>query len=457
VTTLELAPPAMPAAPRLSQGTAIEQSRAVAEVQAAAIMARQFPRDEQRAIRAMQEACARTAMAKVAFYEYRRGGERVTGPTVKLLQELARIWGNVALGITELSIDHQVGESEMLAYAWDLESNTRVAQIVIVQHVRDKTVDGQKVSVALEDRRDVYEANTSNAARRLREAIRRVLPSWFVDEAEDRCRHTLENPGDGLTLAQRVAQVLRGLENGFGVERRRAEARVGKPASEWTAWDVAQLTITAESIKRGELDVADAFPLRATAAEVTGTTTPAPAPAVQQPAPAAAGAVAEPSPAPAPAVAEPEPAPTPGSQLRAAKAEEVAQRRAAHAVEEAVPVDEPAAAELVAEPVADDVPPPSEPPAQEQPRDTRPAARTQLDALHSILDKTFKLRDRDAKLDALSKILGEPLPAPQNLTRHEASEILNYLSNLEQTQDDPARALDLVLSERELPQPDGGA
>jgi hypothetical protein len=422
VTTLDLAPPAMPAPRRLSQGTAIEQSRAVAQVQAAVIVARQFPRDVQAAIRSMQEACSRPSLANQAFYEYKRAGQTVTGPTIKLLQELATTWGNVDFGMTELSIDHESGESEMLAYAWDLETNTRYSQIVIVQHVRDKTVDGQKVAEPLSDRRDVYEANTSNTARRLREAIRRVLPAWFVEEAETRCRQTLENPGDGFTVAQRVAQVVRGFESAWGVERRRLETRVGKPVAEWTAWDVAQLNVTAASIKRGELSADEAFPLRATAAEVIGATTPAPAPPVQQPAPAPAAPVAEPSTPPAPAVAKPE-----------------------HA------------AELVAEPVADDVPPPDEPPAPQGNGGDKPAAQTQLKALHTTLDVDFKLRDRDAKLDAVSKLVGARLTSSSDLTRQEASTLLNYLSELRQTQSDPARALDLVLAERELPQPDGGA
>jgi hypothetical protein len=131
--TVDIAAPAAPAPARLSQGTAIEQSRAVAQVQAAVLVARQYPREEQRALRAMAEACARPQLANRAFYEYRRGGERVTGPTIRLAQELARIWGNVDFGLAELSLDAEAGQSEMLAYAWDLESNARFSQIVIVQ------------------------------------------------------------------------------------------------------------------------------------------------------------------------------------------------------------------------------------------------------------------------------------------------------------------------------------
>jgi hypothetical protein len=273
VTSIDIAPPAVPMPG--SQGTAIEQSRAVAQVQAAVVIARNFPRDEQRAIRLMQEACARPSLANKAFYEYRRGNERVTGSTIKLAQELARIWGNIDFGMTELSVDPVNARSEMLAYAWDLEANTRFGQIVIVHHLRDKRVNGEKVAERVQDQRDVYEMNISNSARRLREAIRRVVPDWFFDEAETICRRTLENPGDGLTLAQRISRVAAAFE-GKGIDAARLEARVGKPAREWTAFDVAQLKITWESLGRGETTPEEAFPLRATMAEVSGPTTPRP-------------------------------------------------------------------------------------------------------------------------------------------------------------------------------------
>lgn len=283
--TVDIATPASPAPTRISQGTAIEQSRAVAQVQAAVVVARQYPRDEQRALRAMAEACARPQLANRAFYEYRRGSERVTGSTIKLAQELARIWGNVDFGLAELSLDAEHGQSEMLAYAWDLESNARFSQIVIVQHVRDKKVNGVKVAERVQDQRDVYELNTSNAARRLREAIRRVVPEWFFEEAESRCRATLENPGDGLTLAQRIARMASAFER-YGIDMPRLEARVGKAVSEWTGFDVGQLTIAGESLKRGDITAEDAFPqARVTGAEVAATKTTAPAPAPMQDAP----------------------------------------------------------------------------------------------------------------------------------------------------------------------------
>ena len=60
--------------------------------------------------------------------------------------------GNIDYGIIEL--EQKDGKSEMMAYAWDLETNTRVTKIFGVEHKRD-TRNG---SYALTDSRDIYEA-----------------------------------------------------------------------------------------------------------------------------------------------------------------------------------------------------------------------------------------------------------------------------------------------------------
>ena len=94
--------PAAPALANLTQATAIEQARAVAEVQAAVTVAQARPRDTQRAIAEMRDTCGRMAMASRAFYSVPNRGN---GPTVHLARELARIWGNLDYSVRELRRD----------------------------------------------------------------------------------------------------------------------------------------------------------------------------------------------------------------------------------------------------------------------------------------------------------------------------------------------------------------
>jgi hypothetical protein len=244
-----------------SQGTTIEQSRAVAEVQAAVIVAQHMPRNLPLVFQGMREACRQTELAERAFYRFPRGGTAVTGPSIHLARELARLFGNISYGITELARDDQAGRSEMLAFAWDLQANTRVANSFIAPHYRD-TKDGQ---IKLVDLRDIYESNTNQGARRLREAIWAVLPGYYVSEATDICRLTITE-GGGKSLPQRVSDAVTAYE-GIGVPVERLELRVGRGADRWTAYDVAQLGVTFRSIQRGELLADDEFPERRVTAD----------------------------------------------------------------------------------------------------------------------------------------------------------------------------------------------
>lgn len=257
--------PAAPVPTRVGQATAIEQSRAVAEVQAAIVVAQQVPRSYDVARTEMQASCQMLRLAEQAFYSYPKGGKTVEGASVYLARELARCWGNVQYGISELRRDEIAGESEMQAWAWDVQRNTRSSQTFIVPHKRD--VDG-KVK-PLESLRDVYENNTNQGARRLRQAIFSILPKWFTEEAEDLCRATLAK-GDGKPLEERVVGAIAAFGE-LGVTQAQLETKLGRKSEKWTGFDLAQLMVTHRSIQRREVSIEEAFPqARVTAAELTG-------------------------------------------------------------------------------------------------------------------------------------------------------------------------------------------
>jgi hypothetical protein len=239
---------------RVGQATAVEQSRAVAEVAAAVQVAQLCPRNTSAAREEMKASCSMVGLAERAFYKFPRGGETVQGASVYLARDLARCWGNVQYGIAELRRDDEHGESEMQAWAWDVQTNTRSSNTFIVPHKRDK----KGGAVRLVDMRDIYENNTNQASRRVREAIFSVLPPWFTAEAEELCKQTVEK-GDGKPLPDRIDAVVKAFD-GLGVTLERLERKLGQPRARWTAFDVAQLTIAGKSIRRGEITVEDEFP-----------------------------------------------------------------------------------------------------------------------------------------------------------------------------------------------------
>ena len=240
--------------PAGSQATHIEQARAIAEVQAMFLMAKQAPRQEAQAIARALEACGQWELAERAFYSFPRGGENVNGPSIGLATELARCWGNIDYGIMELTRNDEAGHTEMLAFARDLETNTRSHQTFIVPHARD-TRSGRK---PLTDMRDIYENNANNGARRLRECIFRVLPVYLRSAAETKCREVLEKGKGDVPIAKRVADAITAF-SGIGIGIDRLEAKQGK-SDKWTGVDLANLEIAFRSIRRGETSAEEAFP-----------------------------------------------------------------------------------------------------------------------------------------------------------------------------------------------------
>lgn len=266
MTTLDQIAQPRPSAIAETQATAVEQARAVAEVAAAVRVAQDCPRDVQRALDRMRQACRQTALAERAFYSLPRAGGRVEGSTVHLARELAGCWGNVDYGIRELRRDDEAGESEMQAWAWDQESNVRSSRSFVVPHARMVKKQRQR----LDDLGDIANNNNSVAARAVRETLFTILPTWFRAEAEALAAQTLQD-GGGKTIAQQIADATGFFRDTYGVTVPQLEVRLDRPSQQWTAQDLAVLKLISTEIRDGAKRVEDEFPVQGvTASEITG-------------------------------------------------------------------------------------------------------------------------------------------------------------------------------------------
>lgn len=168
----------------------VESQRAIQEVQASMIIAKRFPRNEAAALDKILNACTRPTLAEGALYSYARGGSDVTGPSIRLAEAIAQLWGNIQFGVRELSQSN--GESTVEAFAWDVESNTRQVKVFQVPHKRF-TKNGSK---ALTDPRDIYELVANQGARRLRACILGVIPGDVIESAVQQCDVTMNSRAD---------------------------------------------------------------------------------------------------------------------------------------------------------------------------------------------------------------------------------------------------------------------
>lgn len=220
-----------------------DSQRAITEVQAALVIAKQFPRNPIEAYDKIMNACQRSGLAQNAVYSYARGGASISGPSIRLAEMLAQNWGNIQYGIRELSSSN--GESTVEAFAWDVETNTRQTKVFQVPHVRYSRSKG---NTKLNDPRDIYELVANNGARRLRACILGVIPSDVIDDAVSQCERTIHASAD--TSPQAVQKLVEAFEQ-FGVGKDDIESFIQRRIEAITAANIVSLRKIFTSLRDG--------------------------------------------------------------------------------------------------------------------------------------------------------------------------------------------------------------
>jgi hypothetical protein len=230
------------------------KSREMAEVQSQIFLAKQFPRDEYQAEMKVMNACKRLSLAETALYQYPRGGQKVMGPSIRLAETVARYWGNINFGIKEL--DQVNGESTVLAYAWDMETNTRQEKVFQVKH--ERYAKGKMTK--LTDPRDVYELVANYGSRRLRACILGVIPGDVIEKAVEVCQQTLQT-GYQEPLKDRLVKNISWLKDNYGVTKEMIEDAFGYNMDSFTEQDALKLRSISSSLKDGMAKREDFFDL----------------------------------------------------------------------------------------------------------------------------------------------------------------------------------------------------
>lgn len=238
-----------------------DQARAVAEVQAALTIAQCRPRNELRARERLIQACQRTTLAEAAVYQFPRGGQSVTAPSIRLAEVAARCFGNMTYGFRELS--RRQGESECEAFAWDLETNTKAIRQFAVRHLRDK----RSGPVALTDERDIYEMIANQAQRRVRATILEIIPGDIIDDAMAECEKTKKAALGNRPQAEIIKDMIAAFAQ-FGVGREAIEKRLGHRLDSVQAGEVLGLKRIWSSIHDGFSTAAEWFEMQPETADL---------------------------------------------------------------------------------------------------------------------------------------------------------------------------------------------
>lgn len=250
-------------------GVEIMASREAQEVQVAMVAAKKFPRDIYGAYNRIIQDCQRQTLAEKAMYEYPRGNQVVTGPSIHLARAMARNWGNLDSGFKVL--EQSAKESTVMAYCWDLETNYRETKVFAVKHVRET----KKGAYPLTDSRDIYELIANQAARRERACILSVIPGDVVDAAIGQCNVTLSG-GSKMPLVDMIRTLEQKFLENYGVTAEMLETYIGCKKEAFSQQSVVRLKNVYNTLRDGSASVEQYFDR--IEAEPKKDTGPAPAP-----------------------------------------------------------------------------------------------------------------------------------------------------------------------------------
>jgi hypothetical protein len=230
--------------------TAVKAQRSITEVQAAIAIAKQFPRDEGEAREKILNACARSSLAERGVYLYKRGESDVTGLTIHVAKEIARIWGNIEYGWT--IVDEKIDSTTVETCARDLESNIRSYIEFTVSHRRVT----KKGSYLVSDPRDLYEMVANMAARRMRACILGLIPNDIQDDAHEQCDRTMK---DSVEITPKTIKALVSAFEELKVTKKQLEKRIQRKIESVQPGQVVQLRKIFNSMKEGMSDASSWF------------------------------------------------------------------------------------------------------------------------------------------------------------------------------------------------------
>ena len=236
-----------------------QESKELSEIKGKMFLARQFPRDPEWSLQSAMKECQRKELAEAAQYEFPKGDSVVKGPSIRLVEVLARHWGNITSGVDE--IESKDGETTIKSYAWDLETNVSDSKTFTVKHERSVGRGDNRRIKKLTDERDIYEMVANKGARRKRACLLSVLPGWYVDAAVTACEETLRKSlTEGKSMEEVISSIVSAFSE-FDISPAQIEDKLGKPVESLSKNDVVKLRHLYSAIKDGFVKPGDAFGL----------------------------------------------------------------------------------------------------------------------------------------------------------------------------------------------------
>lgn len=221
-------------------------------------------------------------MGADAFYRFPTGGAQVEGVSINLAQALAQAWGAIAYQVRIMSVEPLASggrKVHLRATVTDLKS---LVAAEVDQVVSTSAPPGKFAKNAEQSERWHTMQTQSAASKIVRNAILRVLPSWYVDAAFVAAVNIdAQNATNGKSLPDARRDAEQHMVSKFGLTRAELEAFVGQPVDLWAAPQLGQIRDLASDLKHARTSVeqvrqtlsGEAAPARPTGKSALGLTT----------------------------------------------------------------------------------------------------------------------------------------------------------------------------------------
>ena len=239
---------------------------AEAEIQSAYIMALKKPRNEEDARIAIMRTCGNKRFAQKAMYSKPVGGKNIVGPSIRLVEELIRQWGNIIVK-QDTTYEDPVKRVVRIGVI-DLESNARYSKESVVEKTVERKVaadreilgervntKGERVFIVKATEDELQNKEAANASKIIRNNALRLIPEHITDEAVSIVGETMRAKAAVDPDAERRRVLSQFGE--LGIMPSGLEQYLGHPIAQVTPDELAELTSIANSIRDGQAKWAD--------------------------------------------------------------------------------------------------------------------------------------------------------------------------------------------------------
>lgn len=251
-------PSQLPALSEANVPAAREVASVFAEMKAAIMLAKEYPRDENAAWQRIMDSMRRLTLAEKAAYKFPRGGSQIEGPTAALARSIARLWGNIRYGFYQVkSNDYQI---HLRGFAWDLETGAKTEMDDTFKPLIQRKVgkgDNATTKWVTPDERDLRELVNRRGSILERNCILKILPPDFVEDAMAEAKRTIA--GKIKDVKGEIKKLIMDY-SAIGVTVDMLVDYLGYQSDQWGPDQIADLKMVLNSIKDGVAKRDEYFP-----------------------------------------------------------------------------------------------------------------------------------------------------------------------------------------------------